>query len=86
MALRIPGKTLEDNFKLADFQGDFNDLQRLLLLSIAQPKEVNMIGREEMEFVYDDGERKLYRFIKANNVIVKVIDLVNNKETIVNRR
>lgn len=85
MTLRIPSKTLEDKFKLKDFQMDYSELLELLELSVAQPVQVNHPNFDEMEFVYSNGARKLYRFVKSNNLIVRVINLTDNKVTEINR-
>lgn len=84
MALRVPQKTLEDNFKLDDFQKDFLELANLFLETTSQPKTINVLGGNKMEFIYENGKSRIYQFEKSGAQIRKVINLTDNKETIIN--
>lgn len=85
MALKIPARNLDDKFKLADFQDDYTELLNLFYSAMAQPTTVNIVSRDEMRFVYDNGITRIFRFVKSTNgQIVKIINLTDNKETIIN--
>lgn len=83
ITLNIPQKELSDNFKLADFQNDFNDLLDLILSATAQIKRIDFIDND-MDVLYDNGKLKQFRFEKNGVQITKVINLTDNKEININ--
>lgn len=81
--LNIPQKELSDNFKLADFQNDFNAILDLILSATAQIKRIDFIDND-MDVLYDNGKLKQFRFEKNGVQITKVINLTDNKEININ--
>lgn len=82
--LNIPSKSLEDNFKLSDFQGDFTELLKLVLKANAAPKKIDFTRMNELDVVLDSGDLIQYRFEKnESGQISKIINLTDNKETII---
>lgn len=84
MALRIPTKSLEDNFKLNDFQKDFTDLMELALFSLAKPKRIDFTRMNGMDVMYDNGKIVSFGFERRGQQITKIINLTDNKETTIN--
>lgn len=82
-ALNIPGKTLEDNFKLRDFQGDFSALLGLTLNALAKPSRIQFTNMSGMEVTYEDGRRVQYMFERVGKQITKIINLTENKEIVI---
>lgn len=81
--LNIPGKTLEDNFKLKDFQNDFSDVLRLALSALAKPSRIEFTNMSGMRIRYEDGRIVDYRFERVGQQISKIINLSDSKEIIV---
>ncbi|MGL5084265.1 MAG: hypothetical protein ACRC68_00860 [Clostridium sp.] len=81
--LNIPGKTLEDNFKLKDFQSDFSDVLRLALNALAKPSRVEFTNMSGMRVRYEDGRTVDYRFERRGSQITKIINLTDNTELVI---
>lgn len=83
ISLNIPNKTLDDNFKLLHFQEDFNELLNLTLGANAKPKKIDLKFNNEMNVYYEDGRIIQYRFEKLGTQITRIINLTDNKETVI---
>lgn len=81
--LNIPAKTLEDNFKLKDFQNDFSGVLALALSAIAKPSRIEFTNMSGMKVRYEDGRVVDYRFERVGQQISKIINLTENKEMII---
>lgn len=81
--LNIPTKTLQDNFKLNDFQKDFTDLLALSLSATSKPIRIEFTNMSTMEVFYDDGRFVQYRFERTGTQITKILNLTDNREIII---
>lgn len=80
ISLRIPEKNLEDNFRLGDFQLDFKDIQRLLLYTLARPKELRF-SDNGFQVTLDNNEIKSYKIERnpETGKISRVTNTVDNQ-------
>lgn len=82
--LNIPSRSLEDNFKLSDFQGDFTELLNLVLSYNAKIVKLDFTQMNELSVLYDNNKKIDYRFERQGSQITKIINMTDNKETIIN--
>lgn len=77
VSLNIPSKTLEDNFKLADFQKDFSSLLEVMLGVIAKPKVMN-ITSNSMTVTFENNVSK--SFLIERNIQGKIAKITNTTD------
>ncbi|WP_297520515.1 hypothetical protein [uncultured Clostridium sp.] len=81
--LNIPKAELTDKFKLAHFQEDFKAILALALTALSKPKNITFTRMNEMDVLLDNGRLIQYRFERNGQQITKIINLTENKETII---